>query len=206
MILFLDSETCDLPDFKRPAEDPSQPHIVQLGAILYNQERRVVSEINLLVRPEGWKIAPEAEAVHGISFEMAANYGLPLNKVMEIFSALADRAELLVAHNYDFDNKMLRREYHHLNLGGFAESLRHRKSYCTMKAATPIVNIPPTERMLAAGFNKPKSASMSEAYWFFTGKEMDCAHDAMEDVRACAAVYFAMNPVLVAPATEGDAL
>lgn len=51
MILAFDSETSGMPDFNKQAEDPSQPHIVQLGAILFDSNRRVVSELNLLVRP-----------------------------------------------------------------------------------------------------------------------------------------------------------
>lgn len=49
MILVFDTETTGLPAFNLPAEDPSQPHIVQLVAILYDNNRRVISELNVLV-------------------------------------------------------------------------------------------------------------------------------------------------------------
>jgi DNA polymerase III subunit epsilon len=200
MILVFDSETTGLPAFNLPAENPSQPHIVQLGAILYDQGRRVVSELNLLVRPDGWTIDPGAAAIHGITQEAAMKYGLKLERVIKLFIDLADRAELLVAHNYSFDERMIRRELHHMALPSLAEAMRARLNYCTMKASTPILNLPPTEKMVRAGFNKPKNPNLGEDYKHFTGLTLEGAHDAMADVRACAAVYFAMNPLPKSPA------
>ncbi len=195
-ILVYDTETSGLPDFRAPAEDPCQPHIVQLGAILYDANRRVVAELNVLIKPDGWIIPPETSAIHGITQEMAERHGLSLVKVMPFFMSLAERAELLVGHNVSFDEKMVRAQLHRLGESETAEWFRERPSYCTMTVATPIVNLPPTAKMIRAGFNKPKSANMQEAYSFFhNGKTFDSAHDAMADVRACAAVYFAMNPL-----------
>lgn len=185
--LFFDTETTGLPDFKKPAEDPSQPHIVQLGAILYDDDPRVVSEINLLVRPDGWTIPAEASGVHGITQEKAEKFGLPLATVMLLFLDLCRRADLLVAHNYSFDAKMVRREFHHLAIPSHAEEFRKRQSYCTMAASTDLCKLPGKY-----GYKWPK---MQEAHVHFFGKEFDGAHDAMADVRACAAVYFALNPV-----------
>lgn len=192
MILAFDSETSGMPDFNRQAEDPSQPHIVQLGAILFDSNRRVVSELNLLVRPDGWTISPETTAIHGITQEAAMKYGIKLERVIKLFIDLADRAELLVAHNYSFDEKMVRRELHHLTLPSLAEAMRARPNYCTMKSSTDILKIPGL-----CGYKWPK---LQEAHVHFLGREFDGAHDAMADVRACAAVYFAMNPLPAAPA------
>ncbi len=194
MICFYDTETTGLPDFKKPAEDPSHPHIVQLGAILCDASRRVVSEINVLIRPDGWTVPPEATAIHGITQEMAERYGLKLETAIKLFLALADRAELLVAHNYDFDEKMVRREFHHIGAPVVAEAFRARAKYCTMKAATPICQLPGKY-----GFKWP---NLQEAHTHFLGRPFDGAHDAMADVRACMAVYYAMNPLPTMPGEE----
>lgn len=191
MILVFDSETTALPSFSLPAEDPSQPHIVQLGAILYDKARHVVSEINVLIRPDGWTISPETTAIHGITQEQAQKYGLKLETAIGLFIALADRAELLVAHNYKFDEKMVRRELHHLNKPSMAEAMRGRANYCTMESSTNILQIPGPR-----GFKWPK---LQEAHVHFLGKPFEGSHDAMEDVRACARVYFCMNPLPSAP-------
>ena len=64
---------------------------------------------------------------------------------------------------------------------------------CTMQMATPILNLPPTEKMLRAGFNKPKPPNLSECCAYFFDKELEGAHDALVDVRACKDVYFAIK-------------
>lgn len=194
MILVFDSETTNLPDFHKQAEDPSQPHIVQLGAILYDSARHVVSEMNVLVRPDGWVISPETTAIHGITMEAATKYGLKLETAIKLFIAFADRAELLVAHNYSFDEKMVRRELHHLSLPSLAEAMRARANYCTMKSSTDILRIPGPR-----GFKWPK---LQEAHVHFLGHEFTGSHDAMADVRACAGIYFAMNPLPSSPSVE----
>lgn len=189
--LFYDTETTGLPDFHKPAEDPSQPHIVQIGAIMCDDNRRVVAEINLLVKPEGWTIPAEATAVHGITQEMAEKCGIGLTTVMGIFIDLAYKADLLVAHNDSFDAKMVRRELHHIDMPSLAEGFRNRPSFCTMKATTEICKLPGKY-----GYKWPR---MTEAYAHFFGKEFDGAHDAMADVRACRDVYYALHPIPTQP-------
>jgi len=44
--------------------------------------------------------------------------------------------------------------------------------------------------MLAAGFTKPKPPKLEECIRHFFNEELDGAHDAMVDVRACRRVYF----------------
>ena len=66
-----------------------------------------------------------------------------------------------------------------------------RKSlFCTMEAATPIVNLPPTERMVAAGITKPKPPKLEECIRHFFDESLEGAHDALIDVRACSRVFF----------------
>lgn len=201
MILVYDTETTGLPLFSQPAEHPSQPHIVQLGSQLYQGSKKIVSEINLLIKPNGWTISDEAAAIHGISQEQAERFGVPLASAMKLFLFLADRADLLVAHNHDFDCKMARRELHHLGRPADAENLRLRPAYCTMKQSTNIVKLP------GRGSNMYKWPSLQEAHTFFCGIPFDGAHDAMAEVRACAAMYFRMVQIVgeAADLTEMDA-
>ena len=62
---------------------------------------------------------------------------------------------------------------------------------CTAIMATPICQLPPTAKMIRAGFNKFKTPNLGEAYRHFTGKELQNAHSAIADVLACRDVYFA---------------
>lgn len=100
------------------------------------------------------------------------------------------RSGLIVAHNFPFDQMMVWTELIRIQSPELAVFLG-AQSYCTMENSSPILNLPPTQRMLAAGINKPKSPNLTEAYAFFhDGAKFDGAHDAMEDVRACRAVYY----------------
>src|SRR5690606_289426 len=73
------------------------------------------------------------------------------------------------------------------------EEFQSKKHYCAMQMAKPIVKCAPTDKMLARGmghmFKPPK---LQEAYVHFFKEEFKGAHDAREDVRATAAIFFKM--------------
>jgi len=62
-----------------------------------------------------------------------------------------------------------------------------------MLASAPVLRIPATARMSAAGFGYAfKPPRLGEAYEYFTRQPMINAHNAMVDVQACMAVYFGL--------------
>lgn len=193
MILFADTETTGLPMKGQPAGSGAHPHIVQLGAQLCDSNRRVVAEMNLLIKPKNWGVPAEAAAVHGITTEMCAEYGFNIGTAMKLFAQLVRRSKLVVCHNLPFDDLLLQTEFIRCIYGEELEDYKAVAKYCTQEASAPILNLPPTPRMIAAGFNKPKSPNLREAYLFFTGKELEGAHDAMADVRGCRAVYYGIQ-------------
>lgn len=197
MILALDTETTGMANFRGQPGDASQPYIVQLGAILYDENRRVVAEINLLVKPAGWTIPTEATAVHGITTAMCEKYGLPIITAMKLLLAFVKRAKLIVAHNFPFDKMMVWSELMRCQCGPEVSLFIETPSYCTMEASTPILKLP-------GKFGNYKWPKLAEAFKHFTGRELEGAHDAMADVRGCATVYFEMNPLPVAPASPSE--
>ena len=200
MYLFWDTETTGLPDKNKPASDPCQPHICQLGAILCDEHGFVRAEVNLLVRPAGWVIPESATAIHGISQGVAERYGLSIRGVLSIFGRLLDRADLSVAHNIAFDLFMLA-----IEAENSAVVLDMAKThFCTMHHSKEILKIPPTPRMYACGMTTFKSPNLQEAYRHFFGRDFEGAHDAMADVRACRDVFFAIQK-LAATSTTGAA-
>jgi DNA polymerase-3 subunit epsilon len=72
----------------------------------------------------------------------------------------------------------------------FIEALEAKPSFCTCNAAKPIVNLPPTERMLAVGFTGPKPPKLEECIKHFFDEQLPGAHDALVDARAAARIYF----------------
>lgn len=194
MILFFDTETTGLPVYQAPQDDDCQPHIVQLAALLTEDDGTERSSFSLIVRPpERIAIPDGAAAVHGITTEIANRCGVSPVTALSMLDRMVGKGEkpMLVAHNLKFDRWLIECGVLHnsLSLDIFCAA----ETYCTMEAATPIVNLPPTERMIAAGFNKPKPPKLEEAYRFFTGKDLENAHDAMGDVRGCRDVFFALK-------------
>lgn len=189
-ILIFDTETTGLQ--KKHAPIDMQPHVVQLAAVLVTPEGRIVSEINHIIKPEGWDIPQESIAVHGITMDIAMKYGLSRQAVLIMFSNLVKRADILVAHNAPFDLQMINQEY---NRQGAGSPLFDKEVYCTAENSTNVLKLPPTQRMKECGygdcFKKPNLKELHEFlfYWW----DESAAHDAMGDVKACMRCYFKLK-------------
>src|SRR5512137_2482859 len=95
-ILYFDTETTGKANFRAPADDPSQPRLVQLGALLTNDDGKEIAALNLIVKPNGWTVPAEAAAVHGITTERATNEGVDLEFILPLFRMLSIKAHTLV--------------------------------------------------------------------------------------------------------------
>lgn len=190
--LFFDTETTGLPNKRSDITDVSQPHVIQLAAMMTDEVGKELSSIRLIVRmPQKTDTIPEAaSAVHGISTEMTQRYGVRPLAAAIMFHDMMVCSKTIVAHNLQFDVSLMKILYARLER---PQWFVERAQVCTMRQAAPIVNLPPTERMLAAGFNKPKAPSLAECYKYFFNETLEGAHDAMVDVRACARVFFHMK-------------
>jgi DNA polymerase-3 subunit epsilon len=199
MILVFDTETTGFYDERSAPDAACQPYIVQLAAKLFHDDGRSVLEFCFIVEPgisgHGLHIPEKASAVHGITDEVAVQFGMNAESALVAFTHLYQRADLIVAHNMKFDRAIIETAIarHYKRLMPLRKPL-----FCTMEAAAPVINLPPTERMVAAGMNKPKAPKLQECVKHFFGEEIDGAHDAMIDVDACARVYFHLQKLAVA--------
>ena len=200
LAIFYDSETTGLPDFKAPSEAPHQPHIVQLAALLVDLDtRQTISSMDVIIRPNGWTIPADVATVHGITTEHAEAGGIEEKTALDMFMALwAGPGRLRIAHNEPFDARIIRIALKRFfdtpdEVLPMSKEWKEGRADCTAKLATPICQIPQTEKMIRAVFNKFKTANLAEAYRHFTGMELENAHNAMVDVMACRDVYFAIK-------------
>jgi DNA polymerase-3 subunit epsilon len=184
-ILALDTETTGFHKGNLPLDHPEQPYIVELAAQLCEDDGRLISGFSLVIN-NGVEIPEKTAAIHGITTERAAQIGVPPRSAFEIFDHLYQKADLIIAHNTKFDKAILET----------AMSRRHGREtritkpcFCTMEAATQIANLPPTERMIAAGINRPKAPKLEECIKHFFDEELEGAHSAMNDTAACLRVY-----------------
>ena len=190
-ILVFDTETTGLPLFREPSDHAKQPHLVQLALVRYYHHSSRVDEMSVLIRPDGWKIPPEMTAIHGISHDRAMDEGIPEADAVLLYGAGVVATGLRVAHNESFDRRIMRIAAVRAGLSAdLIKSLEARPHYCTCESAKPIVNLPPTEKMRAAGFNGPKAPKLEECIRHFFDEPLDGAHDALVDARACGRLYF----------------
>ena len=113
MYLFFDTETSGLPRFRRaPAWMlPNWPRAVQLGWVLTDDQGQEVQAKCLTIRPSGFHFAADAVARHGITEAEAFETGSHLHEVLDLFSDDLQRADVLIAHNIQFDRKVMQAEF-----------------------------------------------------------------------------------------------
>lgn len=186
MILFFDTETTGFTRPNLPIDDAAQPYIVQLAAQLCQPDGKVVAGFSLVIGNDV-EIPAQAKAVHGITEEHCVRFGVSPLSAMSMFAHFHQRADLIVAHNIKFDKDVIETGMTRAQ----GKEMRLKKPlYCTMEAAKPIVQLPPTDRMRAAGFNGPKAPKLEECIRHFFGEELAGAHDAEADMLGCKRVYF----------------
>lgn len=199
-IMFFDTETTELPEWKLPSEHATQPHLCQFTAILC--EDRMENEIDyadMLIKPDGWTIPPELTKLHGISHERALADGLPEADAVGTFLRMTSKADLVCAFGVDFDMRIMRiamLRHGHTKMA-CDEIARTITTHCVMRQATPLCRLPPSDKMMAVGRKTFKTPTLTEAVKALLGEDLDEAHDARVDVLATSRLYFLMNPAKV---------
>lgn len=189
MFLVYDTETSGLPDFKAPSDAPHQPHIVEVAAILCDDDGRPVETYHAIVKPTDWTIPDEVADVHGIDTETARRVGLPEEVMLARFSLMWARADFRVAHNDSFDARILRIAFQRFGSYEEADRWKDMRSVCTAQRSAALCALPPTAKMVAAGFNKHKTPKLEEAAKILLGRDHAGAHSALADTSMCRLLY-----------------
>ena len=106
-----------------------------------------------------------------------------------MFTLIADQARLAVAFNSAFDNPVIQYEIK-TQMGAELQPIAFdvSKTRCAMLASSLMMKMP--NRFGYPGYAWP---TLSEAYWFMFNKQLEAAHNALNDVRATAYLTFAMR-------------
>jgi DNA polymerase III epsilon subunit-like protein len=188
MKLFFDTETTGKADMRAPYDAAHQPFIVQLGALLTDDDGTERGTLDVIIEPEVYEIPREASDIHGITTEIAARSGVPIANALSLFAKMLAPCDEIVAHNIEFDRlvilaAMSRLRPKHSAIEFPIKRMLETKSICTMLATTDICKIP-------GNYGKYKWPKLIEAHQHLFGEGFDGAHDAMADVRACKRIYF----------------
>jgi DNA polymerase III epsilon subunit-like protein len=186
MYLFFDTETTGLPKkWQAPISDLNNwPRIVQLAWILSDNKGKQVAGQNYIIKPEGFLIPEESFRVHGISTEQAIREGIDLEKALRDFSYDLSQSNLLIAHNINFDQKIIGAEFLRKNV---ETNLDDISKFCTMQSTTNYCQI---KKPNGYGYKWPR---LEELHLKLFNKNFDNAHDALADVKACARCFFELK-------------
>jgi DNA polymerase III epsilon subunit-like protein len=182
--LFFDTETTGLPrSWSAPVTDVDNwPRLVQLAWIMYDEDGKEVSSANKIIRPEGYTIPADSARIHGITTERALAEGVPLLGVLESFRDKIGESAYLVAHNIDFDEKIMGAEFIR---AAVAHEFQKKKKICTMKSTVNFCAIPSSR-----GFKWPQ---LTELHKKLFGVPFEDAHDASVDIAATARCFWELK-------------
>jgi len=186
MYLIFDTETTGLPKNKQaPLTDfDNWPRVVQIAWQLHDSMGRLLSNENLILKPDGFTIPFNAEKVHGISTQRALDEGLPLDEVLDRFTEDLNKARLIIGHNIlDFDIKVVGSEY----------LRRDKENIIALKEALD-TQLESTEYCAIPGGRggQFKWPSLLELHTKLFGTDFGDAHDAAYDVAANAKCFFGL--------------
>ena len=184
MYLFFDTETTGVPlDWHAPVSAVHNwPRLVHIAWLQYERSRRLVMKRDHIIKPRGFTIPQTAAQIHGITTERAKKDGVALNGVLKAFSSAVDESSIIVAHNMNFDEKIIGAEFIRAKV---KNALATKRRICTMEAATPHCKLPGPH-----GYKWPK---LSELYQHLFGKGLDEAHNPVADVEACMECFFELK-------------
>ena len=195
--LIFDTETTG---FAKGAGLQGQPGLVQIAAILFDQERPV-GHISAFMQPidnHGQNIPIPTEDFFvraGITQVAIDKYGMDRVDTLKQFARMVKRAHRLVAHNIAYDWPVILAAFSRNNM--LEEIERDKPLYCTMRTLTNVMRLPSKK---GVGYKWPR---LDEAYrTYIDPLGFENAHDAMADVTATSKVLQHIESQLKIPLWE----
>ena len=190
-LLFFDTETTGFVDKDKDLTHEDQPYVLQLAALLDDDEGNTVSAINVILNTESGPVPSGAAGVHGITEEKYKAFGIKPLTALATFNGLAQRATTLVGHNISYDLGMLKIAYaREGKLSNYSDDVGRKPTFCTMQETTDIVKIP-NPRSRSGQYKWPK---LEEAYRVLVSPDgFEGAHDALADVRATREIFYSLR-------------
>jgi DNA polymerase III epsilon subunit-like protein len=108
-VLFFDTETTGLPRKRGISaldDGTIWPELVSISWQIFDDKEFTRKESSI-IKPVGFKIPAMSVKFHGITTEFAEDHGKPLNNVMTLFAGDAKSADVIVAHNMEFDKNVV---------------------------------------------------------------------------------------------------
>ncbi len=154
-IIVFDTETSGLPKSRTitPNTVHLWPFIVQFSYIIFDTDTNsVLKSYDAIVKVKPYNvISKDSIKFHGITQEISESKGINIDKVLFTFISDMRNADMIVAHNVEFDLNMIRVELLRLEQGALVDKLElelrkaifedHANFYCTMRESVDLCKI-----------------------------------------------------------------
>ena len=183
--VFFDTETTGKPiNYNAPASEVDNwPRLVQIGWIVFDENKEKKLELEFIIKPDGFTIPQEASRIHGVTQEIAEQDGFDIKTILELFFEGIGNDDKFIGHNVSFDLSVVGAE--NFRYFGF-DPFSGRDSICTMKSSTDYCKLPGTR-------GKYKWPKLSELYQTLFHENMGAAHTALQDIQNTAKCYFELE-------------
>jgi DNA polymerase III epsilon subunit-like protein len=182
------------------------PYILQFSFILFDTiSNSIERKHNFYIKvSDDVLISDEITKLNGITREICNTKGVSIITAIECFYDCYMLCDRLIAHNYDFDSRMIKIEMgRNMNiikekvpycanlLNNIYESLHGIENFCTMRVGTNICNI----IVVKKEGDKPRKKwpTLLELYKHYFNEVPDNLHNSMVDVLVCLRCYLKMN-------------
>ncbi len=181
-ILVFDCETNGkIKNFSLPPEVvDNYPRLSQLSYKIFNDKGELLKTFNEFVKPDGWDFPNEQFFIDNADINKNIEFGKPVVEVLDEYIIDRLAANYVVAHNINFDTKIIRSEMIRANIKVEFEA----KKICTMMKSTSYAKVP---KKSGKGYKWP---SLTELHTFLFGAAFENAHDSSGDTDACAKCFF----------------
>ncbi len=178
MYLIFDTETTGLPKrWDAPVTDTDNwPRCIQIAWQLHDIDGKLIEHQDYLIRPDGFNIPYDAERIHGISTELAAQEGIPLAEALQKFNAALSQAKFIVGQNVGFDVNIMGCEFHRMGVPTAMADMRVLDT-CTEVTAELL-------RLPGGRGGKFKLPTLTELHQYLFHTPFAEAHNATADVEA----------------------
>lgn len=187
LVLVFDTETSGLFPKNNIGDNP---YMIQLACILYDtHSSKIINRINSLIKID-FEVGEEVIKLTGITNDNIKENGEDINIVLDNFNSLLLKCDILVAHNMEFDLRVIdmemKRNGKEIN---YSEEAKRLKTYCTMKKSIHLCKIE-KENSFGKYYKWPK---LEELHKHLFNKDVKNLHDAYNDVLVCLRCYIMIN-------------
>ena len=184
------------------------PHIIQLSFVIYDYEqKKIIQQYDSYIDiAENIEIPSLVTELTGITKDICRDKGRPIIEVLEKFYEAYMFCQALVAHNMDFDEKMIMVELERnrtkimdlkpqcfMTFNAMYEKVHGIERYCTMKKGIDICNII-VESKVPGKNPRKKWPKLNELYSkLFENENVTGLHNSMIDVLVCLSCFLKMR-------------